>query len=54
MRQRVLAAADGIVRTARRGDAVYQHMLQVGVADSLRAAAAELVRDAVSLATPSR
>jgi hypothetical protein len=54
VRQRVLASARGIERTAHRGDAVYQHMLEAGVADSLRAAAEELERDAVDFVTPSR
>ena len=50
----MLASAEGIERTARRGDAVYQRMLEAGVADSLRAAEAELVRDAVDFVTPFR
>jgi hypothetical protein len=51
---RVLASAEGIERTARRGDPVYQRMLEAGVADSLRTAAAELARDAAVFTTPSR
>lgn len=51
---RVLASADGIERTASRGDLVYRHMLEAGVADSLRTAAAELAQDTTSLVTPSR
>lgn len=54
MRERVLASADGIERTARGGDPAYQHMLEVGVAESLRTAAAELEQDTASLVAPSR
>jgi len=50
---RVLASADGIVRTARRGDPVYQRMLEEGVADSLRTAADQLAQDAAGLAAAS-
>jgi hypothetical protein len=50
---RVLASADGIERTARRGDPVYLHMLEVGVAGSLRGAAAEIAQDTPNLVTPS-
>jgi hypothetical protein len=49
MRARVLASANGIEDTALRGDPVYQHMLESGVADSLRTAASELSRDAADL-----
>ena len=49
VRARVLASADGIEQTARRGDLVYQRMLEAGVADSLRTAAASLSKDAASL-----
>ena len=51
---RVLASADGIERTAARGDSAYQHMLEVGVADSLRTAAAQLEQDTTSLASTSQ
>ena len=51
---RVLASADGIERTARYGDPVYQRMLEAGVAESLRTAAAELKRDTDGFVTPSR
>lgn len=53
VRMRVLASADGIEQTARRGDAVYQRMLEAGVADSLRTAAAELAKDGPSLCRPA-
>ena len=53
VRARVLASAESIEQTARRGDPVYQHMVEAGVADSLRVAAAELVDDADSLITPA-
>jgi hypothetical protein len=53
VRARVLASAKGIEDTARRGDPVYQHMVESGVAESLRTAAAELGRDAADLATPT-
>lgn len=49
---RVLASADGIEHTAHRGDRVYQHLLETGVADSLRTAAAELGQEAATLVTP--
>ena len=48
---RVLASADGIERTARRGDPAYQAMLRAGVAGSLRTAAAQLAQETDSLAT---
>ena len=51
---RVLASADGIERTAARGDPAYQRMPQAGVASSLRAAAAQLAQDTASLAGKSR
>jgi hypothetical protein len=51
---RVLASAEGIARTAGRGDPAHQQMLQAGVAESLRAAAIELAQDAPDLARPSR
>lgn len=51
---RVLASADGIERTAIRGDPAYQHMLEAGVADSVRTAAAQLAQDAADLAGTSR
>lgn len=51
---RVLASADAIDRTARAGDPAYQRMLESGVADSLRAAAAELAHDSASLGGMSR
>jgi hypothetical protein len=54
VQQRVLASAEGIERTAGRGDAVYQHMLEAGVADSLRIAAAELDRDAADFVSSCR
>jgi len=47
---RVLASAEGIERTASRGDLAYQQMLEAGVAESLRTAAAELARDSADLA----
>lgn len=53
VRARVLASANSIEDTARRGDPVYQRMLASGVAKSLRTAAAELGEDAASLSTPS-
>jgi hypothetical protein len=51
---RVLASADAIERTARRGDPAYQHMLEAGLADSLRTAAAQLGHDAPDLAAGCR
>ena len=54
VRARVLASADGIERTARRGDPGYQNMLEAGVAGSLRTAAAELAHDTAVLVTPPR
>jgi hypothetical protein len=51
---RVLASADGIERTADHGDPAYQHMLATGVADSLRAAAAQLARDTADLVGTSQ
>ena len=42
---RVTASADGIERTANRGDPAYQRILKNGVTDSLRAAARELTID---------
>lgn len=53
VRSRILASADGIERTAGRGDPVYQQMLRAGVAESLRVAAAELAEDAASLIQPA-
>ena len=50
---RVLASAVGIEHNARRGDPVYQHILEAGVADSLRIAAAEVAQDALGLVKPS-
>jgi aminoglycoside phosphotransferase (APT) family kinase protein len=46
---RVLASADGIERTARGGALVYQRMRDAGVAESLRAAAAQLAQDSDSV-----
>lgn len=51
---RVLASADGIERTASRGDLAYQQMLEAGIAGSLRTAAAQLARDTPDLARPPR
>ncbi len=51
---RILASADGIERIASRGDLDYLHMLEAGVADSLRTAAAQLAEDAADLAGRSR
>ncbi len=50
---RVLASAEGIERTASRGDLACQQMLRAGVAESLRTAAAELA-DSSDFAHPSR
>ncbi|MBA3528043.1 MAG: aminoglycoside phosphotransferase family protein, partial [Propionibacteriaceae bacterium] len=51
---RVLASADGIERTAGLGDLAYQHMIEAGVADSLRTAAAQIDHDTASLTRTSR
>ena len=48
VRARALASAEGIERTARRGDPAYQKMLETGTAAALRTAAAELARDAAT------
>lgn len=45
VRARVTASADGIERTAQRGDPAYQRMLKNGVADSLRSAVRELTSE---------
>ena len=42
---RVTASADGIERTAQRGDPAYQRMLKNGVADSPRSAVRELTSE---------
>ena len=49
---RVLVSAEGIERTASRGDLAYQQMLRAGVATSLRTAATQLARDTPDLASP--
>ena len=49
---RVLASVDGIERTARGGDPVFQRMLVSGVADSLRTAVAQLAQDTAGLIEP--
>jgi len=51
---RILASAEGIERTASRGDPAYQQMVRAGVAESLRAAATELAGDTPDLARPFR